>query len=145
MAHTIYVIDDNIFVREALIMLIEEQADLVVCGAADTAVEALDVILRLQPDLVLTDYSLPQMSGVELVERIRIRNLNQRVAFFTAHMEPAYADTALAAGAVGYILKEDWQSVVPGIRHVLNGHVYVSPAIDMRRQRPSKNVGIRTH
>lgn len=141
MTHTIYVIDDNIFVREALIMLIEEEADLVICGAADTAVDALEAILRLQPDLVLTDYSLPGMTGVDLVERLGALKPEQRVALFTAHMEPAYVDRALAAGAVGYILKEDWPSIITGIRHVLYGNVYVSSELDIDRPCPSENVG----
>lgn len=141
MTHTIYLIDDNVLVREAFIMLIEEEVDLVICGTADTAVEAVEVILRLQPDLVLTDYSLPGMSGVELVERFGILKPEQRVALLSAHMEPAYADKALAAGAMGYILKEDGQSVVKGIRRVLDGNVYVSPALRMRRPCPSGNDG----
>lgn len=131
MTHTIYIVDDNVFIREALIMLIEEEADLAICGAADTALDALEVIPRLQPDLVLTDYSLPRMSGVELVERLGSLVPEQRVALLSAHMEPAYAEKALAAGAAGYILKEDGQSLVDGIRRVLDGDVYVSPAIRM--------------
>lgn len=141
MKHTIYIVDDNVFVREALIMLIEEEPDLVICGAADTAVEALEVILRLQPDLVLTDYSLLGMSGIELIERLAILKPGQRVAMLSAHMEPVYADKALAAGAMGYILKGDGQSIVKGIRRVRDGNVYVSPAVRMRRPCPSENAG----
>ena len=139
--HTIYIVDDSIFVREALIMLIEEEPDLAICGAADTAVEALEVILRLQPDLVLTDYSLPRMSGVELIERLGILKPDQRVAMLSAHVEPAYADRALAAGAAGYILKGDGQSIVKGIRRMLGGDAYVSPAVRTPRPASSENAG----
>lgn len=135
MTHTIYIIDDNVFVRQALIMLIEEEPDLVICGAAETAVEALDVILSLKPDLVLTDFSLPGLTGLELIERLGVLNPEQPVAMVSGQAEPVCADRAIAAGARGYILKDDATAIVAGIRRVLDGEVYVSPAL--RTHQPS--------
>ena len=141
MTHTIYIVDDNVSVREALIMLIEEEPDLAICGAADTAVDALEVILRMQPDLVLTDYSLPGMSGVELIERLGILKPEQRVAMLSAHVERAYADQALSAGAAGYLLKGDGQAIIEGIRRMLGGNAYVSPVLRIRNPARNENDG----
>lgn len=129
MTRTLYVIDDNVFVRDALIMLIEEEPDLAICGVAESAVEALDAILQVMPDLVLTDFSMPLMSGIELIERLGILNPEQRVAMLSAHAEPIRADQAVAAGAMGYILKGNARSIIAGIRRVLDGDVFVSPAV----------------
>lgn len=139
MTHTIYLVDDNVFVREALIMLIEEEPNLAICGAAETAFEALDAILRVKPDLVLTDFSLPDMNGIELIERLAILRPVQRVAMLSAHTEPLYADRALAAGATGYILKQEAQAVIAGIRRVVDGEAFISPALRTRRPCLSEN------
>lgn len=129
MTHTIFVVDDNVFVREALVMLIEVEPDLAICGVAESAAEALDVLLSVEPDLVLTDFSLPGLSGIELIKRLGAVKPEQSVAIFSAHAEPVCAEQALAAGARGFILKEDATTVVAGIRCVLDGEVYVSPAL----------------
>lgn len=139
MKHSIYVVDDNVLVREAIVMLIEEEPDLAICGAAETAIEALEVLPRMKPDLVLTDYSLHGLTGIDLIERLASVRSNLRVAVLSAHMNPAYADQALAAGAMGYILKGDWQSIVRGIRCVLGGNVYVSPSLRVRRPLSSED------
>lgn len=141
MTHTIYIVDDNVFVREAVITLIEDEPDLAVCGAAETAVGALEVILRLKPDLVLTDFSLPGMSGVELIERLKAMKTGQRAAVLSAHRDPKYADQALAAGAMGYILKDDAEAIMVGIRRVLEDKVYVSPALQRHEANPSEFIG----
>lgn len=141
MTHTIYIVDDNVFVREAVITLIEDEPDLAVCGAAETAVGALEVILRLKPDLVLTDFSLPGMSGVELIERLNAMKTGQRAAVLSAHRDPKYADQALAAGAMGYILKDDAEAIMVGIRRVLEDKVYVSPALQRHEANPSEFIG----
>lgn len=119
MKQTIYIIDDNAFVREALVMLIEGEPDLEVCGVAETALEALDPILSMNPDLVLIDFSLPGMSGLECIERLRILKPRQRTAVLSGHPEPAYAEQALGAGARAYILKGEPLEIIDGIRQVL--------------------------
>lgn len=141
MTRTIYIIEDNALVREALIILIEEEPDLAICGMAETAVEALEEILQAEPDVVLTDFSLPGMSGIELIERLSILKPEQRVAMLSAHTSPIYAEQALAAGALGYILKGNAVAVLSGIRRVLDGEVYVSPSVRTLRPRDALNEG----
>lgn len=119
MKETIYIIDDNPFVREALVMLIEEEPDLEVCGVVGTAAEALDAIPRLRPDLVLVDYSLPEMTGVELIKHVLSRDPNQRSAVLSGHPESDYARLAFAAGATAYIVKGGSVPLLEGIRDAL--------------------------
>lgn len=123
MKRTVYIVEDNSFVREALVMLIEEEPDLEVCGVASAAAEALAAIPLAAPDLILTDLSLPGMSGMELVEHLLIQNPRQRVAVLSGHPEPHYAEQARVAGAGAYILKGDPEAMMEGIRHVLTDGV----------------------
>ena len=129
MNQTIYIVEDNLLVREALVMLIKDEPDLEVCGVAGTASEALDALLGMNPDLVLTDLSLPGMSGIELIERLQIQTPRQRTAMLSGRTEPTYAEQALAAGAKGYILKGNPLAIIEGIRQVLGGAVYVSRSV----------------
>ena len=126
MKQTIYIIDDNAFVREALAMMVEDEPDLEVCGVAETSAKALDALLDMTPDLILVDFSLPGMNGIEFIERLRILKPQQRMLMLSGHTEPAYAEQALTAGARGYILKGEPSAIMEGIRHVLAGEVYVS-------------------
>ncbi len=120
MKRTVFIVEDNLFVREALVMLIEEEPDLEVCGVASAAAEALAAVPLAAPDLVLTDLSLPGMSGVELLKRLLLRNPRQRVAVLSGHPEPHYAEQARTAGALAYILKGDVEAMMESIRAVLS-------------------------
>lgn len=129
MRQTIYVVDDNEYVREALVMLIEDEADLEVCGTSETAAEALVHIPDAHPNLILVDLALPGMNGIELIERLLALDPVLCCAVVSGHAEPEYAAQALAAGARGYIRKGEPQDILAGIRHVLSGEVYVSPTM----------------
>lgn len=127
--HAIYIVDDNALVREALVIIIQDEPDLDVAGASESAADALELVPRLSPDLVLTDLSLPDMTGIEFVERLLALKFRNRIAVLSAHSEPDYVEQALAAGAHGYILKGEPEAMVEGIRHVLSGDVFVSPSV----------------
>lgn len=122
----IYIIDDNPDMREVLVMLIEEEKDLEVCGMAETATEALRSLHDLNPDLVIADLSLPGMNGIEFVGCLSKLRPRLRATILSAYTETAYAEQAVAAGAKGYILKGDPVAIIEGIRRVLNGELYVS-------------------
>lgn len=126
MKRTLYIVDDNAIMLEAIVMLIENEPDLEVCSVAGTATEALDALLELNPDLVLADFSLPGMSGIKLIERLRTMRPRLRSAVLSAHTDPVYAEEAMEAGAKGYIVKGNPLEMLEGIRKVLNGETYVS-------------------
>lgn len=141
MEHTIFLVDDNEVVRDALTLLINEDPGFTICGVAETAIEAIEEVARIGPDLALVDYSLPGMNGIELIERLAIRKPAQRIAMLSAHTDPSYVDRALAAGAVGYFLKQEVQALIAGIRRVVDGEVFVSPTIPARPPRLSGKEG----
>jgi len=120
-------VDDHPIMRVGLKQLLAQEADLVVCGEAEDAADALKVIQQTSPDLVLVDISLKESSGIELIKDIRVRWPKLAVLVLSMHEEAFYAERALRAGARGYVTKAEVSTrVVQAIRKVLDGQVYVS-------------------
>ncbi len=123
----ILIVDDHPIVRQGLAQLINEEPDLHVCGQAEDALEAIQIIGKLEPDLVIVDLSLKNTSGLELIKDIKVRHASLPVLTLSMHDEAVYAERALRAGARGYIMKhEATDRVVIAIRRVLAGQIYVS-------------------
>lgn len=126
----ILVVDDHALLRDGLVMLIEDESGLTVCGTAGSADEALQRLEALAPDLVTLDLSMPGMGGLELIKHVKARFPETCVLVVTMHKESAYAERCLRAGAEGYVMKKDPPEVlIEGIRRVLRGEVAVSPAL----------------
>jgi len=123
----ILIVDDHPLVRRGLMDLIADEPDLVVCGEAADAVEALRQVDALDPDLVIIDISLKQGHGLELIKRIRTRDKPIKMLVCSMHDEALFAERALRAGAMGYLNKEEaTEKVIDAIREVLRGKVYLS-------------------
>jgi DNA-binding NarL/FixJ family response regulator len=123
----VIIVDDHPIVRQGLAQIINGEPDLRVCGQAEDAFEAIQVIAALDPDLVIVDLSLKTTSGLELIKDIRVRRAALPVLALSMHDEAIYAERALRAGARGYVMKhEATDRVVAAIRRVLAGQVYVS-------------------
>lgn len=126
-AKRIFLVDDHPLVREWLSTLINQQADMTVCGEAGRAPEAVEKIAQLLPDVVVVDITLESGSGLELVKDIRRVSPASIPLMFSMHDELTYAERALRAGARGYVTKRDsTQKIVLAIRQVLEGKVFVS-------------------
>lgn len=126
----IFLVDDHPMMRDGMGKLIDSEPDLLCCGTANSAEEALDVILSTQPDLVITDITLPGRSGLELLKDIRAAGLPTQILVFSMHDELFYAERALKAGARGYLMKEAGsEKMLEAIRRVLSGEIAVSPSI----------------
>lgn len=120
-------IDDHPLVREWLTNLIHQQPDLMVCGEAESAPAAMEVIAASKPDVAIVDISLKDSSGIELIKDIKAAHPRVAVIVLSMHDERLYAERALRAGARGYIMKrETTKKVIACIRHVLEGKLYVS-------------------
>ncbi|MBX3734327.1 MAG: response regulator transcription factor [Verrucomicrobiae bacterium] len=123
----IFLVDDHPLVREWLTTLIEQQEDLVVCGEAGDAPQALQSIERLRPDVVIVDITLPSGSGLELVKDIRCVSPESIPLMLSMHDELTYCERALRAGARGYVSKRDTtRKIITAIREVLQGRLFVS-------------------
>jgi DNA-binding NarL/FixJ family response regulator len=123
----IFIVDDHPLVREWLTNLIRQQEDLVVCGEADNAAEALAGIATTAPNLVIVDISLNAASGLELVKDLCIQHPSVAPLVLSMHEEELYAERAMRAGARGYVRKrETSKNILVAIRRVLEGGIYVS-------------------
>jgi len=129
----IFVLDDHPIVRQGLWQLINEEADLSVCGAAPDAASALQAIGELSPDLLILDISLDGPDGLDFLKRLRLRDNAPPVLVLSMHDESLYAERALRAGAKGYIMKQvATESLLAAIRKILKGGIYVSDGMAAR-------------
>jgi len=123
----IFLVDDHPMLREGLQRLIEQQPGCQVCGESDTAAGALDAILRLSPDLVMTDISLPDKNGLELIKDLQALSPTIPILVFSMHDEMLYAERAMRAGAKGYLMKGTMiDGLAEAMASVLAGGVYLS-------------------
>ena len=123
----VLIVDDHPIVRQGLSMIINQEPDLMVCGEADDAHQALEMILKLKPDIALIDLSLKDTSGLDLIKDIRIRHRALPCLVLSMHDESIYAERALRAGARGYVTKQQAvASIATAIRRVLSGEIHLS-------------------
>ncbi len=123
----VFIVDDHAMFRDGLRQLIDMEADLMVCGDAPGASDALEGIKSSEPDLVIVDISLAGTSGIDLIKGIKREYEDLPVLVVSMHAESLYGERALRAGAMGYVMKsEPARTVLAAIRKVLKGEVYVS-------------------
>lgn len=139
----VLLVDDHPIVREGFTELINRQPDLAVCGEASTAALAMAAVEKLKPDVVLVDLSLHGGSGLDLIKNLKALHPVLPMLVLSMHDEAVYAERAMRAGALGYVMKrEDSATVLQAIRTVLKREVYVSAAIrnQFLTRMTSKNV-----
>lgn len=126
----VYLVDDHPVVSEGLARLIDREKDLEVCGTGADVVQALDEIQELKPDVAVIDLGLGTESGLALIARLKTACPSVRTFVLSMHEERIYAERALQAGALGYIMKEEASGrVLDAIRIVANGKIYLSSAM----------------
>jgi len=123
----VFIVDDHTMFREGLRQLIEREATMTVCGDAPDATEALSGIRTTKPDVVIVDISLAGASGLDLIKDIKLEFDDLPVLVVSMHDESLYAERALRAGAMGYVMKhEPAKTVKAAIQKVLGGDMYLS-------------------
>jgi DNA-binding NarL/FixJ family response regulator len=126
----VLIVDDHPIVRQGLSRVVDNEEDLKVCGEAETARDARIAIKELNPDLVITDISLKQGDGIELVRDVRAHYPTLPILVLSMHDETIYAERMLSAGANGYIMKQAAsEQLLISVRRVLDGGIYVSEAV----------------
>ncbi|MBK5969961.1 MULTISPECIES: response regulator [Thiorhodovibrio] len=126
-ARRVLIVDDHPLVRAGLSAVINQESDLFVCGEAGTAREAMELVQHTQADIVILDLTLPDGSGLDLIKRLTKLPGCPRLLVCSIHEESLFAQRALAAGASGYINKQEATTlVVTAIRKVLSGSNYLS-------------------
>jgi DNA-binding NarL/FixJ family response regulator len=126
---SILLIEDHVVFAQAIQRLLTGQTDLEIVDIVQSGEDALKKLSELKVDLALVDVSLPAMSGIDLVQQIRTEFPLLYCLMLSGHMSPNYVKRSLAAGASGYVLKEDTNGILVGIRRVLGGEIYVSQVL----------------
>lgn len=126
------VVDDHSLFRAGLVGLLNDYADLQVIGEADDGAAALEVVARLQPDVILMDVSMPNLSGVQTVERLRRAGISTPVLMLTISRRDEDLFGAIAAGADGYLLKNaEPEDLHKAILAVAQGKGVLSPDVTL--------------
>jgi DNA-binding NarL/FixJ family response regulator len=122
--------DDHGVVREGLRRLLEAEADITVCAEASDGREALRLVEKHQPNLVILDISMPRLGGLETLERLRAQHPGLKVILLSMHGAPPLIQSAVTLGADGYLLKNGRAGeVVAAVRAVMKGGSYFSPPV----------------
>lgn len=128
-SYRVFIVDDHSLVRAALKRLLTQESSLEVTGEAASAESALDMLKAARVDIMLVDFSLPGMDGVELIRRLSQSHPGVHCLMVSAHQEQFYIDKALAAGARGYVVKGGDPDAIPrAITKVMHGEVVVEKA-----------------
>ncbi|MGB8451087.1 MAG: response regulator transcription factor [Anaerocolumna sp.] len=122
----IVIADDHRMVREGLKQLLELDGDISVIGEAGDGVSCLNIIEVLNPDVVLLDINMPQMNGLQVLQKLKENKCKSRILILTIHNEIEYLVKAVDIGVDGYILKDSEYDILrKAIFAVKNGESYI--------------------
>ncbi|MDI4497358.1 two-component system response regulator NarL [Moraxella nonliquefaciens] len=123
-------VDDHPMLRRGMADLLSLEMDIHVAGEANHGVEALNFLQETSVDLIVLDYNMPVMNGIETLKAIRERQIEGKVLLFTVSDNIKDVQDALALGVDGYLLKDmEPDEIVGNIRRILRGELVISPAL----------------
>lgn len=129
-AKRILIADDHEIVRSGLRAIVETRPNWVVCGEATNGEQALALALKTPPDIVIVDYSMPLMNGLEVCRRLSSANLNTQVLILTMHESEDLLSEAILAGVRGFLFKSDARKhLTSAIEALLEGRPYFTSAL----------------
>ena len=129
MSNTIRVVlaDDHVFVRDGIKSLLENEANIEVVGEATDGLEALSIVKTLNPDLLILDIRMPNLTGIEVVEKLRSENNLVKIVMLSMHESEEYVLKSIKAGADGYLLKgSSKEEFLKAVHTIANGGKYFS-------------------
>lgn len=124
--YSILLVEDHAGFAKALLQMLGQNPNLHIVAVAESAEAALQYLRGSNVDLVLVDYSLPDMSGVTLLEALQEQHPDLSCAMISGHLSLQHARRALEAGARGYMIKDNPLGILNGIPRILKGEIYVS-------------------
>lgn len=126
-------VDDHPITRKGVRQLVNQQLNLEICGEADSAEAAVEMVGELHPDAAIVDIGLPSSSGIELTKTIRCCAPQTAVLILTMHDEALYAEESMRAGAQGFLMKcEAPEKIAIALEHVLRGETYFSTHVKQK-------------
>lgn len=117
----VLIIDDDKLVCVSLKTILESQGDINVVGTGNSGQEALELFQSLNPDILLMDIRMDGMTGLEAAETILNNDKNAKILFLTTFSDDDYIVKALKIGAKGYIIKQNFECIVPSLKAVYSG------------------------
>ena len=130
MSAKVVIVDDHSMVREGLKQLLELEGDVQVIGEASDGLECLKLLETTVPQVLLLDINMPNMNGLEVLERLKEENVDFKIIILTVHDEIEFLLKAVDIGINGYLLKEsDSTELKKAIFHVINGETYIQPSM----------------
>lgn len=128
--YRVLIADDHLLVRAGIRALIESIDGVTVVGEANDGREAVELSMKLRPDIVLLDVSMPGLNGLEAATRLKEQSPSTRVIILSMHANDAYVRSALKAGAAGYLLKSATAGELQAaLQTVARGETYLSPLV----------------
>lgn len=126
----VLLVDDHALVRRGFRRLLEDEPDIEVIGEAGNGREAVQLVAQLKPSVVVMDYAMPELDGVQATVEIRRQSPDTQVLMLSMHADDNYIRNAREAGASGYLLKTDVEVDLPGaVRTVAEGRIYGFPQL----------------
>ena len=126
---TVLLADDHAIVTDGLARILKD-AGFDVIGAVRDGQQLVEAAQRLRPDVIITDLSMPRMSGLDVLARLKSEPLQSKVIVLTMHHDADLAADAIRGGASGFLLKESaGEELLAAVRHALDGKVYITPTI----------------
>lgn len=131
---TVILADDHLLVREGLKALLEIEGGFDVLAEADNGLEAIEMVQKYRPEVVVLDLAMPQLNGLEAARRILQQVVPPpKVLILSAHADDAYIEQVAIIGAQGYLVKQtSAQILAKAIREIHKGKLFFSPSIDKR-------------
>jgi DNA-binding NarL/FixJ family response regulator len=126
----VLLVDDHTLVRDALVRLLDNEDDIEVVGQTGSGYEAVALCRELRPDVVVLDYSLPDLDGLETTRQIAELEISTRILILTMYANEEYATRLIRTGAAGFVVKAaSTDELLVAIRKVAKKGVYVTPAV----------------
>ncbi|MCF8020254.1 MAG: response regulator transcription factor [Vallitaleaceae bacterium] len=117
----IIVVDDDFLVTSSLKTIIESDPNIRVEGIGNNGIQAIDLFEELQPDILLIDIRMDEMNGIDAAKIILERHPEAKILFLTTFSDDVYIIQALKIGAKGYLLKQNFESIIPSLKTVYAG------------------------
>lgn len=139
-------LEDHKMVRQGLVALLQDAADIEIVGEAGDGATAVELARTLHPDVALLDISMPGMNGLEAAQKIREISPQTKLLFLTMYADDEYIIQALRFGGTGYVLKDaDAGTLIDAVRRVCRGESYLSPEVSQTIIRRVINKEPETH
>lgn len=129
MSIRVFLLEDHTIVRQGLVSLLDTADDIEVIGQSGDGRRALEEVLELKPDVLVSDIAVPGLSGLEVVKRLRDGGSTVRIVMLSMYHDPEWVKRAMDAGANGYLVKGTGvRDLLKAVRTVASGETFLSPS-----------------